>query len=74
MFRHLIALFAIIFYSSEINAQTRSFNRPENLFPNDPKYRPVDNNPNTGKNPFSDSFNREDPDDLFWGMLLNTVL
>jgi hypothetical protein len=66
MLKHLILLIQIVLFCQQINAQQR-FVKPEDVFPNNPQYRPTVQNQNKIKNPFSDTFNREDPDALFMG-------
>ena len=68
--RHLLLLVltSILVNFSQINAQQpQNYIRPDDVFPRNPNYRPPVYNPKAARNPFSDTYNRDDPDDLFLG-------
>lgn len=66
LFKILVFLLTI----SQLNANR--FLKPEDLFPQNPAYRPTPSQSDYKKapNPFTDTYRRNDPDDLFLGRVL----
>jgi hypothetical protein len=61
-----VMMILLLLFYVQIEAQ-QSFIKPNDVFPQDPKYRPSAYDPKAAKNPFADTYNRNDPDDLFLG-------
>lgn len=64
MQRLAVYILCVAVVSCEANVR-----RPQDIFPQDGIYnRPTDNSHQV-PNPFKDTFNRDDPDALYWGNL-----